>query len=91
MFKKLKLALILIIIFVFSGISCLTGFAQSVPLKGDVNGDGKVNQIDINFVEYYILQSITLTPDQFTAADVNGDRQVTITDLLQIEKIILNK
>jgi len=55
-------------------------------LKGDVNGDGEVNIVDINAVIGTIL-----TGDTNARADVNGDSEVNIADVNSLIDIILAK
>lgn len=56
-------------------------------IKGDVNGDGIVNETDVNDVACYILGK---TPAGFNrdAADLNGDQKVNAADIVLINNII---
>lgn len=53
-------------------------------LKGDVNGDGKVNGTDALWVSQYFVGARQLTDAQKTAADVNHDGKINGTDALWI-------
>ena len=55
-------------------------------IKGDVNGDGKVNVSDVTALINMIL-GITTT-DQ-TRADVNGDGKVNVSDVTALINLIL--
>lgn len=57
---------------------------------GDVNGDGKVNAIDLNAIVNYILESRTF-PFTFVekAADLNGDLKVNAIDVNMVTNMIL--
>ena len=57
-------------------------------LRGDANGDGKVNSTDVVTVANYVLQ-MNPQPFVFENADVNEDGKVNITDLVGIANIIL--
>lgn len=59
-------------------------------IKGDVNGDNKVNIADAVMMVNYLLDK---SPDGFNtvAADVDGDKEITNFDVEQIVKIILGK
>lgn len=59
-------------------------------MKGDVNGDNKVNIADVVMMVNYLLDK---NPDGFNtvAADVDGDNEITNFDVEQIVKIILGK
>ena len=58
---------------------CGTEVGTTVVL-GDVNGDGKVNNVDAALVYAYHNKKSALTEDQLAAADVNGDGKVNNTD-----------
>ena len=58
-----------------------------MTIKGDVNGDGKVNSADVTTVYNYIADSsaTSLTLDQ---VDINGDGKVNATDITDLYNII---
>ena len=60
---------------------------DNVTIKGDVNGDGKVNAADVTTVYNYIADSnaTSLTLDQ---VDINGDGKVNATDITDLYNII---
>ena len=49
-------------------------------LKGDVNGDGKVNGKDWNMMYEYINETSELTEEEFERADINEDGKVNGKD-----------
>lgn len=51
------------------------------PLKGDVNFDGVVNEIDIHLIVDIILEKFIPTPEQFWAADCVADGKINILDV----------
>ena len=54
-------------------------------LLGDVNGDGKVNVLDINLIYQYLLGLISFDEWQMKAANVTGsDNAVDIYDLQRL-------
>lgn len=53
-------------------------------LKGDVNGDGKINAIDALWVRQSSAGVRVLTEQQKAAADVNGDGKINAIDALWI-------
>ena len=55
-------------------------------LKGDVNGDGRVNVSDVSTLINMILG---ITPMDQTAGDVNGDGRVNVSDVSALINIIL--
>ena len=60
---------------------------DNVTLKGDINGDGKVNAADVTTVYNYIAnpEATGLTLDK---VDINGDGNVNATDITDLYNII---
>ena len=60
---------------------------DNAPLKGDINGDGKVNAADVTTVYNYIAnpEATGLTLDK---VDINGDGNVNATDITDLYNII---
>ena len=60
---------------------------DNVTLKGDVNGDGKVNAADVTTVYNYIAnpEATGLTLDK---VDINGDGNVNATDITDLYNLI---
>ncbi len=61
----------------------------SKAVKGDVNGDGKVEPIDYKKVRLHCLSSPKLTGEELKRADVNNDGEVDAADYKAIRRIIL--
>lgn len=60
------------------------GKSEEIPviIRGDCNGDGKVNKSDITFASLYIINAAYAeTEVQFMAMDMNDDGEVNIWDL----------
>ena len=71
--------------FVNDAVKVQTGEAPEVTVGtaavlGDVNGDGKIDNLDANLVYRYFNGKVTLTDEQLAAADVNGDGEVDNLD-----------
>ncbi|PQP80574.1 hypothetical protein C0Q44_27145 [Paenibacillus sp. PCH8] len=64
-------------------------FAVKEVLKGDVNGDGVISSGDALLVTKHIKGTITLTPEQIKAADMNNDGLIDKTDSGSIMDIFL--
>jgi hypothetical protein len=59
-----------------------------VGVKGDMNGDGKLNITDVVTALRGVAGLVTLTPTQQSLADVNGDGKFNITDVvLMLRKV----
>ena len=52
-----------------------------IHLKGDINGDGKVNTSDVNRANLHAKGKNILTGYEFACADVNGDGKVNTSDV----------
>ena len=52
-----------------------------IYLKGDINGDGRVNISDVNKANLHTKGRVTLTGYEFACADINGDGRVNISDV----------
>ena len=62
---------------------------QSGALSGDINGDGKVNSLDVLKLQRHILGLEKLTESGRSLADLNGDGKVNAQDLLLLQKKVL--
>lgn len=59
--------------------------------KGDVNGDGLINEEDYILIKNAISKVVTLNGNATKAADMNGDNKITLADLNQLEKLLSKK
>ena len=57
---------------------------DETPMKGDANGDNKIDVTDIAVTAAHIKGIKALTDGQQKAADVNGDGNVDVTDIAMI-------
>lgn len=62
---------------------------EDVLAKGDCNGDGKVDSMDMYNVIQHILKNNILKDKYFTAADTNKDSKIDSMDMYNIIQIIL--
>ena len=60
----------------------------ALPL-GDLDNSGTIDIMDVIKINKFLLGSATLTPDEKTAADVNGNGDVDSTDSLNILKYVV--
>ncbi|MEE5991949.1 MAG: RICIN domain-containing protein [Oscillospiraceae bacterium] len=64
-----------------------TGTAKDY-IAGDLNGDGKVNVIDLALAKKIALNSLNPTADQQTAGNVDGKAGISVADFTAIKKFI---
>ena len=58
-------------------------------VRGDCNGDGDVDLLDIITAVNHVLGITTLVGDVLWAADCNGDEDINLLDLISIANVIL--
>ena len=63
--------------------------AKSTSLSGDINGDRKVNSLDVLKLQRHILGLEKLTESGQSPADLNGDGKANAQDLLLLQKKVL--
>ena len=71
-----------------SGSGSNSGSGQA-GAKGDTNGDGKINIMDVLNAQRHILGLGSLTDNAAIAADVNNNNKIDILDVLMMQKHIL--
>lgn len=68
-------------------------FAPKLNLIGDVNGDGKVDTLDIIRIKQILIHAINeydLTRYEIDCANVNNDTTVDIFDIIRIKRHLIN-
>ena len=58
-------------------------------LMGDVNDDGKINEVDIKLIQEHLLEIRALSDDEKARADINQDGKISVLDMLSIQRHIL--
>ena len=64
--------------------------AYDAVIFGDLNGDGRISNVDLVRLTKQILQIESLTGAALAAADVGGDGKISNKDLVAVQKHILN-
>ena len=59
--------------------------------KGDVNGDGQVNLLDLRLVLRHICGKTELSDAQLKAGDLDGSGKVDLLDLRKLLRFICGK
>jgi hypothetical protein len=54
-------------------------------LKGDIDGDGKVNAVDLFKMKLFVKQMFNATEKEAAAADVNSDGKINALDLFELK------
>ncbi len=62
-----------------------------IVMRGDVNGDGKVNTTDYVRIKSYFLKKAELTEAYAVAADCDGDSKITTADYIRVKSYFLKK
>ena len=62
-----------------------------IMVPGDVNGDGRINVLDVILAVNFILEIDVPSPEEFERADMNDDGEVNILDVVYIVNEILGK
>ena len=52
---------------------------------GDINSDGNIDKNDLQMIQDYIMGKISFTAQQYKAADLDGDGQVTSADYIRLK------
>lgn len=60
-------------------------------LKGDINGDGKVDLTDLTMLAIILVDKQEINSEIIASADVDGDGEVSLTDLARIKQFISKK
>ncbi len=68
--------------------SIVDGFEVADPELGDLNMNGSVTLVDMVKLQKYMLSVSTLSEQQYTLADMNGDGAVDIFDLGILKKVL---
>ena len=63
-----------------------SGTPEPQLIKGDVNGDGRVDINDATLVQQCAAELVTFTDAQKSAGDTNGDGKVDINDATRIQQ-----
>ena len=61
------------------------------PKKGDVNGDGRITALDLEYIGYYINKGLILSDEQLARANVNGTGNVDNADLKELTNWLIGK
>lgn len=64
--------------------------SQPEHIEGDIDSNGSVSVSDLSLLAKYLLSSVSLTDEQFRAADLNNDSKVNVIDLIKLKNIIIS-
>ena len=70
---------------------CNVTVKEDTVTKGDVNGDGQINLIDLMLGLNHLSMKKLLTGDSFEATDIDGDGNISLTDLMRILNYVSKK
>lgn len=78
-------------IFATGAVVTINGVNYTVSLKGDCNGDGKSDSMDMYQIIQHVLGNTILQGEYFMAVDTNSDSKIDSMDMYNVIQIILNK
>ena len=58
-------------------------------MRGDVDGDGKITQNDVDQIDKHVNRQITLTGTDLWCADINGNNSINNTDAVQVIRYLV--
>ncbi|MEG2174412.1 MAG: dockerin type I repeat-containing protein [Oscillospiraceae bacterium] len=59
--------------------------------RGDVNGDGSIESLDVTMALRYVVKKLALSEQKQLAADVNGDTMVDSLDVTLLQRYVVKK
>lgn len=65
-----------------------TAKTEPVAIKGDVNGNGKLEIADVVILHKYLIKEQTFTKENYSLADVSDDGKVNIIDLAMLKEMV---
>ncbi len=68
-----------------NGACTMCGEKDPTVLKGDIDGDGKINAVDMFRMKLFIKQLLKATNTEVIAADINNDGKITAIDLFELK------
>lgn len=58
---------------------------------GDIDGNGTIDEVDLEILKMYLADKISLTDKQLKVADINKDNTTDSSDMLKLQKYILGQ
>jgi len=86
--KKIIAMIMLVIVLGVTFISTNTYASNDEKIRGDVNGDGKINVTDVTILSAYLAKKINLDKTKMARADYDGNGSVTTRDRDLITQIV---
>lgn len=83
-------ALVLTAATALNNLPLLSFKAAAEPIIGDVNLNGRIEAEDLQLLQSYLLEKISLAENQGAASDINVDGAVDIFDLIALRKELSN-
>ena len=75
--------------YTLEGDKCIKSETTQANILGDINSDGKVDNVDLDLLNNYLAKTVDLTEIQLMAADVNSDGILSVGDAENIRLYVL--
>ena len=70
-----------------NGNDCYSNHTYNLKnIAGDINGDHNVDDKDVEMIQWYLADTVSLTESQKELADVDGDGKISIYDVTALQK-----
>lgn len=86
--KFKKIIAVLCVVATMGSIAAVSASALTRRLYGDVNGDGIISNADASLVQKYVAKLVTFDTYQIIAANVDGNDEVNIRDVVMIHSLL---
>lgn len=85
---RMAAALICAVVLLTSGVRAAAETEVPAPVRGDLTGDGVMNNVDVIVMQKYILGRLMLPQTLIAELDFNDDGKVNAFDLAVLKRMV---